>query len=839
MRPWQIPACSVPLADAVALFQRLPDATDLPPDVRLGEEIGFWQTVTHLALETLAQQKVLPSLVVGEGKGAATQARWMPVLDGPRDGPRLAQLRKAMPPVCRADANAKTTPTPHDLLTGYLHELIDALARRWGQTPALGQRARGPAADWPHALLRSDATLAGSDSQVSRLVQSHRAWLRSLYAAGDAHFRVAYRLEAPAQQSVSQHDGWMLHYLIQSRDDPSLLVPANALWQKQRSSIDALGARLENPQEMLLTGLGHTARLFPPLRRSLDEKRPASAALTTQEAYSFLRETAPLLEASGFGVLVPPWWNKPGTRLGVRLRMEGKQSTSRRRCWRGLLTLDNLVRYRWELALGGEALSREEFAALVALKSPLVQMRGQWVQLDPDQVEAAIRFWEKEEQQGEAGLLDAMQMGLGADEVDGLPSMGWRPPAGSRNGWSTLRARKRWPCFRNRLGCTQRCALTSRTAIHGSTFSAAGGLAPAWPTTWGWARRSRRWPCCCGSRRSKAACPGRCCWSARPRWSSTGRRRRSALHPTCASSCTRALSACAVRHCWRDARQTDLVATSYALVRRDGESLQRIDWFGVILDEAQNIKNPSTRQARQIRSLPATFRLALTGTPVENRLTELWSIMHFLNPGFLGSTRASARDFALPIERYDDAEAAQRLRQLISPFILRRVKTDPTVIQDLPEKQETKDYCTLSQEQATLYEAVVQDALAEHRERRGDAAPRAGAVDADEAQADLQPSGPIPAPDRRRVHARSAEEQRSGKLARLVELLEELLDCRRPCADLYAIRRDGWTAAQLLAASLWRAGALLARRHTGPPARRDGGALPGRRRAARPSSCFR
>jgi SNF2 family DNA or RNA helicase len=140
--------------------------------------------------------------------------------------------------------------------------------------------------------------------------------------------------------------------------------------------------------------------------------------------------------------------------------------------------------------------------------------------------------------------------------------------------------------------------------------------------------------------------------------------------------------------------------------------LQGIDWLAVVLDEAQNIKNPEAKQTQAIRKLPAGFRLALTGTPVENRLSELWSIMQFLNPGYLGSQRGFRQAFGLPIERYaDEHAAAQRLRQLVSPLILRRVKTDPTVIQDLPDKVEMKEYCHLSEEQATLYEAVVKSAL--------------------------------------------------------------------------------------------------------------------------------
>ena len=227
------------------------------------------------------------------------------------------------------------------------------------------------------------------------------------------------------------------------------------------------------------------------------------------------------------------------------------------------------------------------------------------------------------------------------------------------------------------------------------------------------------------------------------------------------------------------AREHDLVATSYALVRRDAAVLQSIDWFGVILDEAQNIKNPATRQTQAIRQLPATFRLALTGTPVENRLAELWSIMHFLNPGFLGSQRTFRERFALPIERYGDDQAAARLRRLVSPFILRRVKTDPTVIQDLPDKQETKEYCTLSTEQATLYEAVVRESL-----------------QAIESSEEIQRKGMVlamlmklkqicnhPAQFMHQFGAGSglgSEVEnplaRSGKLERLVELVDELLD---------------------------------------------------------------
>jgi SNF2 family DNA or RNA helicase len=193
------------------------------------------------------------------------------------------------------------------------------------------------------------------------------------------------------------------------------------------------------------------------------------------------------------------------------------------------------------------------------------------------------------------------------------------------------------------------------------------------------------------------------------------------------------------------------------------------------LDEAQNIKNPETKQTQAIRKIKAEFRVALTGTPVENRLSELWSIMHFLNPGYLGAHKAFRENFALPIERYHDQEAVKRLRQLTNPFILRRVKTDPRVISDLPDKVETKVYCTLTEEQATLYEAVVQDAMRRIEEEEG--IQRRGLVLSMLMQLKqicnhpsqyLHQSGDA-------AISLSTFGGRSGKLERLGELLEEVL----------------------------------------------------------------
>jgi SNF2 family DNA or RNA helicase len=212
----------------------------------------------------------------------------------------------------------------------------------------------------------------------------------------------------------------------------------------------------------------------------------------------------------------------------------------------------------------------------------------------------------------------------------------------------------------------------------------------------------------------------------------------------------------------------DLIITSYGTARRDIELLKEFTWSHLILDEAQNIKTPSAKQTQAVRRLRADNRIALTGTPVENRLSELWSIMEYLNPGYLGRQEHFRQRYIVPIERYNDNERTDELRRLVQPFLLRRLKSDPTIISDLPEKNEMVVYCSLTREQARLYETTVQESLAELN--RTDGIQRRGLVLAlltklkqitNHPAHFLKEEGPLAG--------------RSGKLSRLSEMLDEAL----------------------------------------------------------------
>jgi SNF2 family DNA or RNA helicase len=214
--------------------------------------------------------------------------------------------------------------------------------------------------------------------------------------------------------------------------------------------------------------------------------------------------------------------------------------------------------------------------------------------------------------------------------------------------------------------------------------------------------------------------------------------------------------------------RTDLIVSTYATATRDIDELAGYAWNRVVLDEAQAVKNSLSRAAKAVRQLQAGHRVALTGTPMENRLAELWSIMDFLNPGLLGSSERFRTRYAIPIERHGHTEPAERLRAVTRPYILRRVKTDPAIIDDLPEKIEIKQYCQLTTEQASLYQAVVDDMMDKIENTEG--IERRGNVLA--AMAKLKQVCNHPA---QLLHDRSPVGRRSGKVIRLEEILEEIL----------------------------------------------------------------
>jgi SNF2 family DNA or RNA helicase len=553
---------------------------------------------------------------------------------------------------------------------------------------------------------------------------------------------------------------WRLEFLLQSVADPSLLVPAEQTWTDDGS----LARWLPRPQELLLGELGRASRVYPELAGGLRAARPSALDLDADGAYHFLDVAAPALDEAGFGVLLPSWWNrrrKLGLTMSAHTRVDGVVEKP------GRFGKDQLVDFRWQLAVGDDTLSEEEIAALAQTKAPLVRLRGQWVAVDRDQLRRGLEFLSRNDA-GRATAGEILRLAAAHPEdsgtplpVTGIQADGWvgelldgsvmqsvHPVAVPGDFQATLRPYQErglsWlaflssvglgACLADDMGLGKTVQLLALEAAHRAEHPGEAPTLLLCPMSLvgNWQREAAKFT------------PGLRVYAHHGR----ERLREAELAGRLA--------------------QADLMVTTYATATRDIDELAGYEWRRVVLDEAQAIKNSLSQAARAVRRLRAGQRIALTGTPVENRLAELWSIMDFLNPGMLGTAELFRTRYAIPVERHGQAEAAERLRAVTRPYVLRRLKTDPAIITDLPEKIEIKQYCRLTTEQASLYQSVVDDMLEKIENSEG--IERRGNVLA--AMAKLKQVCNHPA---LLLHDRSPVGTRSGKIIRLEEILEEIL----------------------------------------------------------------
>ncbi|HYD01629.1 MAG TPA: DEAD/DEAH box helicase, partial [Phycisphaerales bacterium] len=454
------------------------------------------------------------------------------------------------------------------------------------------------------------------------------------------------------------------------------------------------------------------------------------------QAYEFLREHRQLLLEQGFGVLAPLWWDSPAARLGVRLRIDSPESPAVRGAAAGApaggtgpaFGLHTLVNYRWQISLGNTALSLEEFEKLAGSRSPLVFIGGQWVEVRPDDIKAAVEFI-RGNPGGEIEIGKAMRMAYGADaavkgvSVVGIDTTGWVSSVLGGTGTSEQQKNFAMPMLGPPEGFVGSLRPYQVKGLSWLAFLDRLGLGTCLADDMGLGKTIQLLAMLLHERSAEAAAqfgnPGPTLlvvpMSVVGNWVRETQRFAPSLRVLVHHGLER-LTGQVLRD---KASTSDLVITTYALAHRDREDLGAVPWWRVALDEAQNIKNPQAKQTQAVRGIDSLRRIALTGTPVENRLSELWSIMDFLNPGLLGGAQEFRSRFSLPIEKYNDSAKARQLRGLVQPFVLRRLKTDPQVIADLPEKVETKEFCYLTPEQAALYEQTVKGMLGQAESASG------------------------------------------------------------------------------------------------------------------------
>ena len=420
------------------------------------------------------------------------------------------------PPPCPRPAGPPPGTAPGTLLGSALDALADAAARARLAAPLLPARrgripARLPLAErFVLALTTADARLdvvtPRDEAEAASLAAALDAWRDgAVIPAGPV--RTCFRLAEPA---TPEADPWRVEFALQSADDPSLMVSAADVWAGQGTGLAAGG----DPVEELLAGLGSAARLFGELDDALHEAAPALLEMDTPGAFRFLKETGPLLAGAGFGVLLPDWVRK--ARLGLKLTTRSRTASSTPAAGAAVARfgLGDLVDFRYDVAVGDQALDPDELAELARLKVPLVRLRGQWVELDDAHLKAALKFLERN-QAGTMTAADALTAGLGLGP--GLDGAGPGGPGAGRSRWSGWTPTAGWATCcparpTGRCGRCRRppaspvsCARTSSAGFPGWPSSASWASAASWPTTWAWARPSS----CCRSSRLSPTGPAR------------------------------------------------------------------------------------------------------------------------------------------------------------------------------------------------------------------------------------------------------------------------------------------------------------------------------------------
>ncbi len=770
----------------------------LAPGLLVGNDLRFWTHALRFAGLLVHKKAYLPGIeMVREASEAAPgkfAALWEPVVDG-EDRQTRTRLAASMPPAARALSTGPGEPptaASSVVLDRFLAGALDAIVRSAaaagpGSAPgsahaAQASRGSGPGPrpsmhdslhdHWMHALSARNAAMDASPAEIGELQGQIAEWRKPLSLSVRSPYRLCFRLEEPVETRDADPDGaWYVRYLVQPVDDMSLLMTfpeafaargKRALRRQAEEGGAAGPARL---REAVLSALGRASLLSAGVERSLSRTLPDGYSLDERGAYEFLSAESALLDRAGFGVLLPSWWTRKGgrARLSVGARVNSPEAMQ----GKAGMTLEKVLDVRWEIALGDQMLTRKELETLAALKAPLVKVRGQWVAMSAEEITAALAFW-KGKSSARMKARDLLSLSLGTSgevagmEFRGVQATGWiggllerlrgdrqfeelPPPAGFQGTLRPYQARGySWLSF---LGDWGLGACLADDMGLGKTVQALAFIQ---------ARREQ------GERNPfLLVCPT----SVVANWKKEAAR----FTPDLPVIVHHGIDRKKGESLREEAARQAMVVSTYSLVHRDREHLAGIQWAGVILDEAQNIKNPETRQARAVRSLAAGQRMVLTGTPVENHVGDLWSIMEFLNPGLLGTPAEFKRRFFIPIQANRDQEAAGTLRRLTGPFILRRLKTDPTVISDLPTKLEMKVWCTITREQATLYKAVVDEA--EDALKGAEGISRRGVI-----LSTLTKLKQVLDHPAHFLKDNSAIPGRSGKLQRLTEMLEEVME---------------------------------------------------------------
>ncbi|WP_247707776.1 DEAD/DEAH box helicase [Streptomyces sp. RT42] len=655
------PALTLPLAQALPLLVRARHDPAAHPAT------ACWGAAALHALRLTARGRLLPGLTpTGHDAWRA----------GPLDPDDIAHLRAvaaALPPEGHAvpldGPGPIRLPEPEALIRAFLDAVADTLPR----TPAA-----------PHASGRPFA------AREAQRLPGAQDWAAEVAAGMDAGVRISLRLDLSAyglfdaDGTPGVRNAGAAVVQVHSLADPTLVADAADLWSGAADAAFGPRARVD-----AALAVRRAARVWPPLDRLTEQDVPDVLSLSEEEVTDLLGVAAGRLSAAGVAVHWPRDLAQDLTATAVVRPAPGSATDGT-----GFFESEDLLQFRWQLAIGGDPLTEAEMDTLAEAHRPVVRLRDRWVLVDP----ALVRRARKRE----LGLLDpvdALSVALtGSAEADGetvevvpvgaLAALRDRLTAGPGPAeappglHATLRDYQlrglAWLDLMTSLGL-------------GGCLADDMGLGKTVTVIALHLKRARTEP-------TLVVCPA----SLLGNWQ---------------REITRFAPGVPVRRFHGPDRTLDdltggFVLTTYGTMRSAAATLAERPWGMVVADEAQHVKNPYSATAKALRTIPSPARVALTGTPVENNLSELWALLDWTTPGLLGPLKSFRARHARAVENGEDEEAVERLARLIRPFLLRRRKSDPGIVPELPPKTETDHPVPLTREQAALYEAVVRESMA-------------------------------------------------------------------------------------------------------------------------------
>ena len=526
--------------------------------------------------------------------------------------------------------------------------------------------------------------------------ESFRIWMGII--DNPVPFTLGLKLEEPAEIS----DFWTLELFLRDKNNPNLVVDFHnednfpTYWSPHLDGI-------KQEQQRWIS-------LFPWLagNKGLTDK------LTEEEAWIFLTEASVTLLALGVDILLPSWWiAMKNANLKVKAKVKGTTGSHRQ----SFVGLQAVLDYDWRFSMNGVDLSEEEFNQLVEEKRKLVYIRGRWIKLDPAFIHQIQELMKKAEQEG-LTVRDVIEQELfkeedaEIDDLDDPRTFGKIQIELNRN-WKSmikgLRDLKQLPLEDVPEGFHGNLRPYQQLGMSWLLFLRQYGFGATLADDMGLGKTIQLITYLLKVKEAENTGPALiiCPTSVLGNW----QKELEKFAPSLSVYLHYGSNRLKGEDFTKEANGVDVVLTSYGLSHIDFEEFDSLSWSSISIDEAQNIKNAATKQSRAVRKLKGLHHIALTGTPMENRLTELWSIFDFTNHGYLGSLGQFQKQFVVPIEKEDEKPKIGQLQSLIRPFLLRRTKKDEDVALNLPDKLEQKEYCPLTAEQASLYEQLVKDTL--------------------------------------------------------------------------------------------------------------------------------